>query len=285
MSEFDNENWRLKLAGTPLLGPILLGMLRAKIGLGYLFFQKKLVLSWLFRDRETSNYTYPLVPLNERYLVSFLAQITGHPHKEISEYIQELKDDEQLASHIRDLTARHPRRVISNKSVNYCKRLGWYALVRTVKPSLVIETGVDKGLGSCVLSAALIRNRAEGFSGKYIGTDINPKAGLLYRPPYSEMGEILYGDSIESLTKLQAPVDLFINDSDHSVEYEAREYRVIDSKLSPKAVIVGDNSRGSSSLLDFAEETGRSFLFWSEQPAEHWYQGAGMGVAFTRLDR
>lgn len=280
MSEINGENWKLKLAGTPVIGAILLGLLRGKIAAGYLVNQTKLALAWLVRDRETSNYTYPLHPLNERYLAAFLAQVSGCPANKILGYIEELKNDQSLAAHIASLTARHPRRFISNSAIYYCKRLGWYALVRALKPALVVETGVDKGLGSCVLSSALIRNKAEGFSGKYLGTDINPHAGFLYRAPYSDVGEILYGDSINSLKALTEPIDLFINDSDHSHEYESREYSVISGMLSERAVIVGDNSHVSKSLIDFADKSGRSFLFWKEQPMGHWYPGAGMGAAF-----
>ena len=93
-----------------------------------------------------------------------------------------------------------------------------------------METGVDKGLGSCVLSAALLRNHAEGHPGRYLGTDINPQAGWLFQGPYRKAGQILYGDSIESLQCLEGPIDLFINDSDHSAEYEEREYACITSK-------------------------------------------------------
>lgn len=276
----NDENWKLKLAGVPLIGPCLLGLLRGKIAARFLAGQTKMTLTWLARDRETSNYTYPLHPLNEKYLAAFLAEVTGSSCQEILGYIDELKNDHGLASHIASLTARHPRRAISNSAIQYCKRLGWYALVRALKPGLVIETGVDKGLGSCVLSSALLRNQSEGFAGRYIGTDINPHAGFLYKAPYSDVGKILFGDSITTLKSLPGPIDLFINDSDHSHEYEAREYVTISGKLSERAVIVGDNSHVSKSLVEFAERSGRSFLFWKEQPSGHWYPGAGMGVAF-----
>ena len=98
--------------------------------------------------------------------------------------------------------------------------------------------------------------------------------------PYREAGEILYGDSIESLQRLEGPIDLFINDSDHSAEYEEREYACIASKLSPGAVVLGDNAHVTDKLYQFASATGRRFLFFSEKPADHWYPGAGIGAAW-----
>ncbi|MGH8488547.1 MAG: class I SAM-dependent methyltransferase [Gammaproteobacteria bacterium] len=88
----------------------------------------------------------------------------------------------------------------------------------------MVETGVDKGLGSCVL-AALLRHAAEGFPGRYYGTDINPAAGGLFCGEYARTGRILYGDSVRSLAQLDEPIDFFINDSDHSADYEALEIR------------------------------------------------------------
>ncbi len=40
---------------------------------------------------------------------------------------------------------------------------------------------MDKGLGSVVLAAALLRNAAEGHPGRLTSLDINPEAGYLAR--------------------------------------------------------------------------------------------------------
>lgn len=75
-------------------------------------------------------------------------------------------------------------------------------------------------------------------------------------------------------------MDLFINDSDHSSDYEYKEYQVIRDKLSSNAVILGDNSHVTESLSRFSHESGRQFLFFKEIPANHWYPGAGIGISF-----
>ena len=154
--------------------------------------------------------------------------------------------------------------------------------MRATKPKIVVETGVDKGLGACVLTAALMKNSEEGYTGYYYGTDINPKAGYLLSEPYSELGRVLYGDSIESLQKLNESIDIFINDSDHSAEYERREYETVQGKLAPAAIILGDNAHTNDKLLTFALATGRQFVFFQEKPLNHWYPGAGIGIAFPK---
>jgi predicted O-methyltransferase YrrM len=171
-------------------------------------------------------------------------------------------------------------RAVSDREPRYARRIGWYALVRALKPRLVVETGIDKGLGSVVLCAALRRNAAEGAAGRYVGTDIRPEAGHLLRPPYADVGEVRYGDSLASLAQIADPIDLFINDSDHSAAYEGQEYATIAPRLSAQAVIVGDNAYATDELAAFAERTGRRFVFWREQPAAHFYPGAGIGFAF-----
>jgi hypothetical protein len=137
-------------------------------------------------------------------------------------------------------------------------------------------------LGAILLCSALLRNNEEGFIGKYYGTDINPQAGYILSGKYKQFGEILFGDSIESLSKLTEPVDLFINDSDHSKEYEYQEYQTIYKLLSKESVILGDNSHYSDKLAVFSNETGRNFLFFKEVPLNHWYPGAGIGISFGK---
>ena len=169
---------------------------------------------------------------------------------------------------------------MADEDAKFAKRMGWYAFVRAMKPKVVVETGVDKGLGSCVITAAIKKNKEEGFDGYYYGTDINPKAGYLLSGEYSKYGEILYGDSIESLKKLDKTVDIFINDSDHSAAYEALEYETIKDKLTKDSIILGDNSHVTDKLLNFSNANGMKFIFFKEEPLNHWYPGAGIGVAY-----
>jgi hypothetical protein len=75
------------------------------------------------------------------------------------------------------------------------------------------------------LCAALLRNATEEFSGKYYGTDLNPTAGYFLKGRYADVGPILFGDSITSLANFGGEIDLFINDSDHSADYEAPSIR------------------------------------------------------------
>lgn len=237
--------------------------------------------NWTFNSRERSNFTYDLESKSERYLISMINVITGIDVATLEKYSQELKTDSNLSDHILSILPKSPDyRLQSDPIARYGRRMGWYLFVRALKPTLVIETGVDQGLGSCVICSALMKNIAEGFPGRYIGTEINPKSGILLSGVYSSVGEIIFGDSIESLSRIREPIGLFINDSDHSKEYEEREYQIIKQRLRPSSVVIGDNAHVTSALQEFALASCRRYLFWSEKPADHWYPGGGMGVAF-----
>lgn len=240
------------------------------------------ILSWGVQSNEDTNYTYHLTESNKDYLAQLLAHILQSDYVTIRGYIAEIENDQVLRQHIQTSIAQSGLARFADQDIRYGKRLGWYAVVRALKPKIVVETGVDKGLGSVVLAAALLKNKEEGFNGQFYGTDINPEAGYLLSGAYQSVGKILYGDSIETLSKMNDKIDFFINDSDHSADYEYREYQIIKDKLSDNAIILGDNAHVTDKLSRFSIEQNRDFLYFQEQPYNHWYPGAGNGFSFTR---
>jgi Methyltransferase domain len=253
---------------------------RAAYVLKYYWPRLRVGALWLLTSRETSNFTYDLTPRNEQHLAQLIALAVGCPPSQIIGYFDEIRQDRALGDAIAGQVKVLGRQGGYDPVARFGRRIGWYALVRATKPKVVIETGVEKGMGAMVLCAALLRNSREGYQGRYYGTDINRGAGRLFVEPYLSKGEILYGDSIETLSALDEVVDIFINDSDHSADYEREEYRIIACKLAERAIIVGDNAHVTDELLKFSSETGRKFLFFREEPANHWYLGAGIGLAF-----
>ena len=276
------RRWAKRLVSAPVLGPIALTAVRARRVLPAASRPLMRAVPWLFTSKELTNFTYHLEERNVRYLAALISDVVGAPVETIEGYISELQTDEALRTHIASVRRSAFQKRTSGRSMPYGRRLGWYALARAIKPRVVVETGVDKGLGGCVVVAALNRNRAEGFEGKYFGTDINPEAGYLLRGDYARNAVVLYGDSKASLGALEETVDLFVNDSDHSAAYEADEYRVVAPKLARRAVIIGDNAHATDELLRFSLESGRRFLYFQEEPRNHWYRGAGLGVSFVR---
>jgi len=238
------------------------------------------IARWSLTSKEDTNYTYELTPQSLDYIAHTIAVVVKSTPIRIRSFMEEARTDQALASRVSHAIRTSPTRHVADEDCRFGRRLGWYAVVRAVKPRVVVETGVDKGLGSVLLCSALQRNHAEGHPGRYYGTDINPIAGELLVPPYEEFGKIVYGDSIATLKALPGTIDVFINDSDHSADYEGMEYDVIDSKLSEHAIILGDNAHVTDRLMRFSDRTGRHFLFIRESPDGHWYRGGGIGIAF-----
>lgn len=231
---------------------------------------------------ENSNYYYDITELNKEHLSHLIAHVTKGSPKVIVGYFEELEQDQALRNHIEAGLSAYGQDIAE---IHYGRRLGWYALIRELKPNLVLETGVHQGVGACVIASALLKNISEGYSGHYLGTDIDPNAGMLLTGKYQSVGEILYGDSVESLKKVDSKIDVFINDSDHDPEYEAIEYDTIASKLSQKSVILGDNSHVTDKLSQFSLMNSREFIFFSEKPKNHWYPGAGIGISYKESSR
>ncbi len=254
-------------------------MRRMKKGIAFSYYNEKLrfIDVWSRGNSEDSNFYYDLTDNNLNYLAHFISNITQVDHQRVISYFHELESNVELRNHIQKEfeLSNYDKKV----EIKYGRRVGWYAIIRIVKPKFVIETGVDHGVGACVIAQALLMNAEEGFSGRYLGTDIFPGAGQLFTGKYATIGKIAYGDSILTLERLKEKIDVFINDSDHSSSYEISEYKTIRNKLSADSVILGDNSHSTSALADFSLESGRRFYFFREQPKDHWYPGAGIGAS------
>ena len=249
----------------------------------YSYYQKKLSLinKWAWGDNERSNFFYDLTDLNKEHLAQTISFLTNNKIEKVFNYFDELLSDKELYDHLSYFLKKSPD-YGSEIKFAYGRRIGWYALVRILKPKIIVETGVDQGVGACVLSSAILRNKSEGFEGEYIGTEINPNAGKLFQEPYKRVGRIIYGDSIKTLREINFDIDLFINDSDHSSDYEYKEYLEIEKNLSPNAFILGDNSHVTNCLSKFSIQTKRNFIFFKEIPSNHWYPGAGIGISFKK---
>jgi predicted O-methyltransferase YrrM len=236
---------------------------------------------WLFTSREHHNYTYDLTALNRGHLAWFVAQVCDVPVAAVRDWFAELEGDAALRRQIEAATAASARRGLADRTVRYARRIGWYAILRARKPAHVVETGTDKGLGTCVLAAALLRNAAEGQPGRVSSMDINPDAGyLVAAEPWSTVVDLIPGDSVASIRALTTPVDVFLHDSDHSAAHERAEFEAVETRLAPGGLLLTDNVTSTNVLPRYAEATGRRFLAFTERPARHWYAGDGIGAAW-----
>jgi hypothetical protein len=252
---------------------------RIKIALPYVKRTLIDILRWLPLKTESDNFYYDLTEKNIYTLATTLSVVTKQPVSKISMYLDEILSNKNLYNNIASFFLEDPKMI--DAKIAFGRRIGWYALVRCIKPKIILETGVHHGVGASIIAEAINRNRREGNPGYYLGTDHDLNAGTLFNKFYGEFGEIYYGDSLESIKKISHKIDLFINDSDHSKEYEASEYEAVRDKLSNKAIILGDNAHVTSALLEFSILYDRNFLFFKEDPKNHWYPGGGIGISYS----
>jgi predicted O-methyltransferase YrrM len=237
-------------------------------------------LRWLVTSREHTNFTYDLTPLSREHLAWLVSEVCGLRASQVRSYFDELDSDDGLRRHIEARSARAARRGLADSAARYGRRLGWYAIVRARAPKLVVETGIDKGLGTCVMASALLRNAAEGREGRIMSIDVNPDAGYLVAPPWAKVVELVTNDSLRALAQVDEPVDVFLHDSDHTAAHEAAELRAIEPHMARHGVLLTDNATVTNVLAEHAEATGRRFLAFRETPADHWFPGEGLGAAW-----
>lgn len=250
---------------------------RGQLAGRHLISQLALTSKWLLNSREHTNFTYELAPLNIEHLAWWTSTVSGAPIQECRDWLCEPLHDEKLHKTIVAQTLASRRRGLADNLIAFGRRLGWYALVRACRPLHVVETGTDKGLGTLLIAAALLRNER----GKLTTIDINPASGYLITRPYADVITVLRGDSVPLLRRGVDEVDMFIHDSDHSEIHEYLELQAVEPLLTPSALVLSDNAHAANVLGEWSEVRGRKFLYFDERPANHWYRGAGIGASWT----
>ena len=236
-------------------------------------------MSFVLLDPELDNFTYDIANLNE--LRDFLAGTFQLDRNAVAEYIREIEADSAFRNELNvTLRSRRDRKPVAL----YGRRIGWYCLVRSLRPGVVVETGVHDGLGSSVLLQALHRNQLEGYEGRLFGIDINPAAGWLIPQRLRDHMTLLIEDSAAAVPRIarENTIDLFIHDSDHRYAHELQEFQQVASGLSPNAVILSDNAHATTALKDYSTASDRTYAYWHEQPKRHFYPGAGIGVSLPK---
>ncbi len=137
-----------------------------------------------------------------------------------------------------------------------------YAIVRALRPKLVVETGVSSGVSSAHLLLGL---KANG-SGRLVSIDLptpqkRPKLAkgesIVAIPPGRSSGwavpaeltegwDLRIGPAQELLPKLVEEVDgidLFLHDDLHTPEHLTFELRTLDPHFRPGAVVLADNTQ------------------------------------------
>jgi hypothetical protein len=235
-------------------------------------------LPYLLFDPEPDNFTYEIA--NVRELARWTATVARSDLGEVEAYLAEPVHDPVLSARLHEST--RGRWLWTKRSPAFGKRLGWYALARVIRPTLIVETGVHDGLGSLLLLRALQRNLEEGHMGRLVSFDVNPRAGWL-------VGQDALWDLRIQSSRVGLPrvfqelgqAGMFIYDGWHSYEDERADLELAAEHLDPRGVLLSDDAQVTHALADVCRDRGLAYLSFQEIPVGHFYPGAVLGAGRT----
>ena len=220
-----------------------------------------------------------------RIRADFVARFLGGDRTALRGYERELRDS-GLLDHLLEAGREHARRVggdangYSLGAIGYAEGTYLYAVVRTLRPRVAVETGVANGFSTAFLLQALHANDG----GDLYSIDLPREVGREYEtgafyqgkgrtgfPPGKEPGwlipdelrepwTLVLGRSQEELPKLLerlGTIDSFMHDSEHSYECMSFEFRTAWEALREGGVLVADDVNVNAAWDEFARDVGR----------------------------
>ena len=121
-----------------------------------------------------------------------------------------------------------------------------YTLCRALRAKRVVEAGTSFGVSTLYLAAAVRDNlRADGGSGRVIGTEYEPEKAKIARSHFEEAGlsewiELREGDLRETLKSIDGPIDFMLIDIWTPMSRPALE--LIAPHLRRGAIVMCDNT-------------------------------------------
>ena len=130
-----------------------------------------------------------------------------------------------------------------------------YGIVRIIKPSIVLETGVANGHSTVLILNAIIRNG----KGKLYSVDISENVGSLLTDREREHWnlQVMRGPSrraFHDILRGLSYVDFFLHDSDHRYSWQRFEYEAVFPKMSRRSILASDDVDASYAFIDFARK-------------------------------
>ena len=178
------------------------------------------------------------------------------------------------------------------------ERVLLYSLIREHKPQHCLETGVYYGGNTAFILVALAKNG----SGQLVSIDYPATAmtedftatrhpdvgdsevydkemtpGFIIPEHLHAHWQLILGDSLQEIPKLNDSFQFYIHDSEHSHDFVYREMTAAWAKLSPNALIVADDIDWSNGFLSFCVEQRLLPLFLTDNGKDN--LRVRMGVA------
>ena len=166
-------------------------------------------------------------------------------------------------------------------AIGYAEGTFLYAVLRTLRPQVVVETGVANGF-STAFSLLALRANGEGHLHsidlpREVGREYEPgtfyegegragippgfESGWLIPPELKDRWTLVSGRSQEELPPLLerlGTIDLFVHDSEHSYECMDFEFRAAWPALREGGALVADDWNWNSAFAELARDVDRT---------------------------
>lgn len=182
-------------------------------------------------------------------VASILSRDIGHEPLNESEHEALAKEWEVLAASI-DLNA--PTEFPREYDVETQTARTLYILTRWLRPKVILETGIARGLSSFALLAAAEANE----EGTVYSCDVDPRSGHLVTETLKHrwQREIINAKDAENafrkLLKEIGEVDFFFHDSNHREAWMRFEFAEVLKQMSPGGILGSDDIDLNRSFLD-----------------------------------
>ena len=224
--------------------------------------------------------------INNRYSIHLVEKWLELTPNRLLQHYDELINDSEFLSQVSDSIEANLNykedipglfKKIPIKNVDWygLQRILLYCLVREFKPQLILETGVYYGGNSVFILGELEKNN----SGKLVSVDFPQNkmdlSALSLRHPWvggteaytekfepgfiipnylKKYWEIEISDSLESLSKFDSPVDMFVHDSEHTLAHVKSELNIIWDKISDSGLAFVDDIDWSNGFYSFVSK-------------------------------
>ena len=193
----------------------------------------------------------------------FLAIVTGSSAWRIRKFLDEPAHAREFMQHLSGSEGKLHTAPFQSADLYAKKVLIQYAIIRAMRPDIVVETGIANGVSSAYVLLALRKNEGGVLHSVEIGdTSYLPaecQPGWIVPTWLRAPWKVHLGDATKLLPELLRtlpPIDIFIHDSLHTEEQMTFEFETAYPFLQTSGCLIADDASWNNAFRQFAKSQG-----------------------------